>query len=196
MSSLLYGENSLLVGTSVDQYNYQSVLPTSKDQLQCNGRVNIIGPEDKNARFKMAEKIGIRNKATEYRGALMNVWEDNILARVYFSSENIQIIQNALRKGVYDKSNGKLNIPNQNIDNLKIIMRSVYLQHARHHPDNITEQVETLNKLVLDYAIPYVYNEAVFYLKYVEDQSTLVMPFQRCNKIDRDYKQLEPRFWV
>ena len=140
-------------------------------------------------------KISVKNKATEYREPLVNVWENNVLAQVYFSAENIQIIQNAIRKGVFDLSKGKYNIPNQNIDSLKIIMRSIYLQNAEHHPTQITEQVEELNKLVLDYAIPFVYNETVFYLKYLEDQSTLVVPFAKNHKNDRVYKQLEPKFW-
>jgi hypothetical protein len=36
-----------------------------------------------------------------------------------------------------------------------------------------------LNKLVLDYSIPYCYNESVAYLKYIRDQSSLVVPLER-----------------
>jgi hypothetical protein len=189
----------MLLGTSVEYYNQKPILlantEMNKDKIKYNGRINILEPEDKNARFKMFEKISIKNKATEYREPLTNVWENNVLAQVYFSEGNIQIIQNALRKGVFDMSKYKYNVPNQNIDSLKIIMRSIYLQNARHHPDNITEQVETLNALVLDYAVPFVFNETQFYLKYLEDQSTLVMPFAKSQKNDRVYKQLEPKFW-
>jgi hypothetical protein len=42
----------------------------------------------------------------------------------YFSANNMQIIQHAVRYGVYEKSNQI--IPNQNTDTLGIIMRSVY----------------------------------------------------------------------
>lgn len=79
----------------------------------------------------------------------------------------------------------------QNPDTLKIIMRSIYMQYAEHFPTGITAQVERLNKLVLDYAIPNVYNEAVGYIKYREDISTLVVPMELPTKIDRDYKDLE-----
>jgi len=182
-----------LLGTPVDYYNKEPVL-TNKT-INYNGRVNILEPENKNARFQMFERIAVKNKSTEYRDSLVNVWEYNVLAQVYFSAENIQIIQNALRKGVYDLSKGKYIVPNQNIDALKIIMRSTYLTYAEHHPDNITGQVERLNKLVLDYCVPFVYNETKFYLKYLEDQSTIAMPFDKSKKHDRDYKQLEPRFW-
>ena len=64
-----------------------------------NGRVNIVDiPYD--VKFQMQEKIAIKNKASEYREALNGVLENTMLSRAYFSAENIQIIQNALRAGV------------------------------------------------------------------------------------------------
>ena len=70
-------------------------------------------------------------------------------------------------------------------------MRSIYLQYAEHNPNDIPGQIAVMNKLVLDYAVPYVFNEAVGYLKYMEDVSTLVQPLELPTKIDKDYKNLE-----
>lgn len=163
------------------------------DTDRYNGRINIIEPPSPDVVFKMQEKIALKNKPTEYREALGNTWEDNVLAQVYFSAGNIQIIQNALRAGVYAASSNKFVIAPQNIDTLKVIMRSIYLQHAEHRRDDITGQVEQLNKLVLDYAIPSVYNASVSYMKYCQDQSTLVVPLELPRNHDRDYKQLEQK---
>lgn len=161
-----------------------------------NGRVNIISQSDPTIVFKMQERIALKNKATEYRSALSgNDLEDNILARVFFSMENIQIIQNGLRAGVYEMSNHAIVIPPQNIDQLKIIMRSTYLQYAQHYEDNIKGQVEQLNCLVLQYAVPTVFGEAQGYLKYMQDQSTLVVPLDIPKHHDRQYKQLELKPW-
>jgi hypothetical protein len=74
-------------------------------------------------------------------------------------------------------------------------MRRVYLQYAEHHPTNLTQQVERLNKIVWDYVVPSVHGEAVGYMKYMEDQSTLVMPMERPLHVDREYKQLELKPW-
>jgi len=104
-------------------------------------------------------------------------------------------VQNGLRAGVYKMSNDKFVIAPQNIDTLKVIMRSIYLQYAEHYADNITGQVERLNKLVLDYAVPTVYGEAVGYMKYCQDQSSLVMPMEIPKHHDRQYKQLELKEW-
>jgi len=178
--------------------SYESVnyVNTIVNQERYNGRVNIVTPEDPFIRFKMHERIANKNKASNYFDALTGNLEWNVLAQVYFSAENIQIIQNGLRAGVYMMSNKNINVPPQNIDTLKIIMRSIYLQHARHLPEDITGQVESLNKLVLDFAVPSVYNEAIGYMKYTQDQSSLVVPLEHPKNIDREFKQLQPQPWI
>ena len=182
-------QNSALNPVTVDEYNRML------NQDRYNGRVNILEPEDPTVVFRMTEKIATKNKATEYRDALEGNWENNVIAQVYFSAGNIQIIQNALRAGVYSMSQNKIIVPPQNMDALKVIMRSIYLQYAQHYPTKITEQIEQLNHYVLDYSVPFVYNEAVAYKKYMEDQSTLVIPLQHPIHHDRQYKQLELKPW-
>jgi citrate lyase gamma subunit len=181
--------------------SYISITPQSANNIdrildleRYNGRVNIIEPPNPDARFQMAEKISIDNRATDYRDALTGL-EDNVLAQVYFSKENVQIIQNGIRAGVYNKSDKKFVISPQNIDTIKIIMQSIYMQYAKHYEDNIKQQVTDLNKLVLEYAINDTYNAAMSYLKYCEDQSTLVVPIKIPIANDRQYKQLELKPW-
>jgi len=178
--------------------NYSSVSDNNRiiDMKRYNGRVNILEPESPEVAFQMFEKVAVKNKATEYRGALAGTWENNVLAQVFFSVGNIQILQNGMRAGVYAMSNNKYVIPPQNIDALKIVMRSIYLQYAKHYVENITRQVEELNKLVLDYCVPFVYNESHAYMKYLQDQSSLVVPMALPQHHDREYKQLELKNWV
>lgn len=178
--------------TSVDIYQNNQIL----NQSTYNGRVNIVEAPSADIRFKMQERIAVKNKTSEYREALAGELESNMLATVYFSAENIQIVQNGLRAGVYKMSGEKYVIAPQNIDTLKIIMRSIFLQYAEFDMNNIKNEVARLNKLVLDYAVPTVYNEAIGYLKYCEDQSTLVVPLELPRQSDREYKQLELKNWV
>jgi len=161
-----------------------------------NGRVNIAEPQDPTARFRMHEKINIKNKASNYFDALTGNLEWNVLSQVFFSAENMQIIQNGIRAGVYEKSSGAIHVPPQNVEALKIIMRSTYLQHAEHSPNDIKGQVRDLNQIVLDYAVHSVYNEAIGYMKYTQDQSTIAVPMDRPANIDREFKQLELRAWL
>lgn len=161
-----------------------------------NGLVDIAILEDPNAMFKMHERINSRNKASQYHDALNGTLEWNVLAQVFFSAENMQIIQNAIRANVHRMSQQKINVPNQNVDALKIIMRGIYLEYAEHYPTNIKEQVERLNQLVLDYAVPNVYSEAVSYFRYLVDSSTMAMPLEIPKASDRVYKQLGFRPFV
>ena len=166
------------------------------DMDRYNGRINLMELPDSQTRFQMYEKIAVRNKATEYRDAVTGVIEDNLLSKVFFSEGNIQILQNGLRAGVHRMSKEKFVIPPQNINSLQIIMRSMYMQYAEHsNTESITSQVEKLNHLVLDYVVPTLYNETMGYMKYLEDQSTLVQPMERAKLVDRDYKQLELKKW-
>ena len=165
------------------------------DMDRYNGRVNVMDVPSGYG-FQMSERIGIKNKTTEYRDPMTGILEDNMLSKVYFSEGNIQILQNGLRAGVYDMSEQKIVLPPQNIDNLKIIMRSYYLQYAGHTSESVTKQAQDLNRMVLDYIVPTLYNEAIGYMKYREDQSTLVKPLARPLPADRVYKQLELKPWV
>jgi hypothetical protein len=142
-----------------------------------NGRVNILG-FNPFARFQMHDKISTQ-RDTSYRAALTGNWQDTPLSCAFFSAGNVRILQNGIKAGVHKKSNGRFQIADQDEDTLKIIMRSVFLQHATNQPTNITGQISALNKIVLDYSVPQVLSEAQSYVKYKNDVSTLVVPIQR-----------------
>ena len=177
----------------VDINHTDTILQPENSNL--NGRVNIIDIPQK-VLFEMQEKIAVKNKTSEYREALQGIWEDSMLSKAYFSKENIQIAQNGIRAGVHKMSNEKYIIAPQNIDTLKIIMRSIFIQHAEHNENDITGQIVKLNNLVLDYAVLNVYNEIDGYVKYCRDQSTLVVPMELPKQVDREFRQLEMKKWV
>ena len=93
--------------------------------------------------------------------------------------ENIRIIQNGIRAGVFNNSKGKYKIGDQNEDTLKIIMRSIFLTHAVNIPNDITKQIVELNDLVCGYCVPQLMGECEGYIKYKNDVSTLVVPIDR-----------------
>jgi hypothetical protein len=158
-----------------------------------NGRVDIKTP-DTNILFSMQDKIPVV-QPVGFRNPLVGVWDETLLSKVYFSVENMGILQNGIRAGVYNASKKQYMIGVQDYDTLKIIMRSVYLQHASHQQTNITRQVEQLNKLVIDYCVKQIYGEAQGYLKYVDDASTLVVPMAHPVLTNVGDKQLEQKSW-
>ncbi len=161
----------------------------SNGRTSSNGRIDIQTPNQSKL-FAMYDKIPAK-QCTTYRGPTEGLWTDTIVSDAFFSQANIQIIQNGIRAGVYQKSNGQYIIGPQDCDSLKVIMRSIFLQHSINVPENIKEQLEALNKLVLDYCIGQVYGEAQGYMKYVTDVSTLAMPMAHPVLANQKDKQLQ-----
>ena len=139
-----------------------------------NGRVDIKTGNTSDL-FNMYDKIPAHQCST-YRNPLEGQWDNNELSTTYFSKENIEILQNGIRAGVYNQSNGQYVIGPQDCDSLKIIMRSIYLQHAANLPNNISAQISSLNQMVLNYCVQQVYSEAKGYMKYISDASTMYTP--------------------
>jgi hypothetical protein len=158
-----------------------------------NGRVDILkksSPDIKNL-FALYDRIP-NEICASLREPTLGLWDETNLSKAFFSKNNIQIIQNGIRSGVYNVSSGQYTIGAQDCDALKIIMRSVFLQHAANQSSDITGQVNQLNLIVLDYCIPAVYGEAQSYMKYLYDVSTLAtplaLPTYSSQRDNRDYK--------
>jgi hypothetical protein len=141
------------------------------------------------------DRIPVNSTNYSCRDAMTGNWYDTELSNAFFSSKNIQIIQNGIRAGVYNKSNQQYVVGEQNLDELQIIMRGIFLQYAVNQPSGITKQINDLNKLVLDYAINQVWGEAEGYMKYKRDASTLVVPIARPILSYSNDKQLELKPW-
>ena len=159
-----------------------------------NGRVNILGPNIEQ-RFSMSDRIPIDSTKYAFRDAMTGNWYDTQLSDAFFSIKNIQIIQNGIRAGVFNKSNQQYVVAEQNMDELQIIMRAIFLQYSKNLPTNIPGQIQELNKVVLDYSINQVYGEADGYMKYKRDASTLVVPLAMPIMVSTSGKQLELKKW-
>jgi hypothetical protein len=165
----------------------------SLTNISSNGRVDILGPNT-SAVFALQDKIPT-GKSTDFRNAMNGNWYETALSRAYFSAANQDIIQNGIRAGVYQMSKGQFVIGPQETDDLQIIMRGVFLQNSQNLPDNIPSQIAKLNKIVLDYAVPQVYNDAVSYMKYKRDASTMWCPMSAPVQSDYVSKTLEMPKW-
>ena len=158
-----------------------------------NGRVDIKTPNTSNL-FEIYDKIPANQMAT-FRNPTEGLWNDTELSNTFFSKENIQLLQNGIRAGVYKKSNNQYIIGPQDYDSLKIIMRSVFLQHCSNKPNQIIEQIIELNKIVLNYSIQQVYSEAQGYIKYMSDISTLAVPIAHPVMANNSDRELSMKPW-
>lgn len=157
-----------------------------------NGRVDILEPNMN--QFSLFDKIPAK-QMSGYRDALQGNFQDSPLSCAFFSKENIIILQNGIRAGVFKKSNGQYLIGNQDEDSLKIIMRSTFLSYSANMLHSIPEQIKALNQIVLDYCIGQVYGEAQGYIHYIKDASTLAVPIDRPVYSSKEGKTLELKSW-
>lgn len=91
------------------------------------------------------------------------------LSQLFFSNENINALQIGLKNMVYKKSENKYVIGNQSVDELVIIMRSIFNDNARHLPFKILDQIKELNRLVLNYCVPRIISEIELHNSYLKD---------------------------
>lgn len=160
-----------------------------------NGRVNIFSPPKTcNNVFDLSDKIPIKD-CTSYLNANEGIWNNTLLSKTFYSKENIQIIQNAIRNGVYLKSNKQYIVGEQSCDDIKIVMRSTFLQKSKNQPDNIQGQIRELNDIVIDYCVKNVYSSAISYVKYLRDVNTLVVPIERPVDVKENDKELIMKPW-
>lgn len=157
-----------------------------------NGRI-FIPTLNVQEQFKMYDKIP--QKETSFREALTGNWKENDLSCKFFSLENIRILNNAIIEGVKKQSNGQFTIGTQDQDELKIIMRAIYLENAKNLLTNIPEQVTELNHLVLQYSIPQILSSMKSYAKYMYDITNMYTPMDRPIYSNVDDKTIEFKSW-
>ena len=133
----------------------------------------------------MMERIRVKNSPSAYREAVASIYETNDLSTQFFSQENVAYLQTAVNDEVYRRTQRQFQ-PSLNLMDLKGIMRSLYLEHAKD-----TDQLQYLNQKVLDHCVPIVYNESVAYVKFIRDQNYLPMPLMAPLQPDRIYRDLD-----
>jgi hypothetical protein len=148
-----------------------------------NGRVNLsmresaapgAGTGDYNTAFSYRTTVG----STEAEDAIRGNVQATPLNRAYFSPANVQIVQNKIRREVYDRSAGEFLIDEQSVDELMIVMRAMYLQYGQNRPDGIAEQIATLNQIVADWCVPKILAECSMHKTYLRDIQNLPVPME------------------
>ncbi len=153
-----------------------------------NGRINLSAPAGASAITQAIPGFDYLTKSeNSFQGDMLRGnWEKNALSDSFFSSRNVEVIQNAIRKDVYTRSESKgYVIDNQSVDELKIIMRSLYLQYARNSPHDIPGQVADLNARVVEWSVPNILSAVDHYQYYLQDIQSLPVPIARSVHMSR-----------
>lgn len=105
--------------------------------------------------------------------------EESAVSRLFFGPTNIEALHQEIRYLVWTRSSERHVIGRQSDVDLRIIMRSIYLQYARNADTDVVQQVRQLNSLVLDYCVDRILAEVEAYTKYRQDVAQLPDPFSR-----------------
>tara|TARA_A100001015_G_scaffold321653_1_gene453746 strand:+ start:5761 stop:6222 length:462 start_codon:yes stop_codon:yes gene_type:complete len=128
------------------------------------------------------ESNSIKEKAN--CNSTKNIIVDTPLSKIFFSADNIDLLQDELKQGVYQKTDNKYVIDRQSDTEILIIMRSIYLQNSKNLPYDIKKQVIKLNQLVLNYCIPNVISGILSYNKYIKDIENPIMPLENPQNVN------------
>ena len=109
------------------------------------------------------------NKNKEYKDSIRGIHEKNDLNTRFFSQKNVDLIQQLIQAQVRKQSKGKFQIGKQSEEQLVIIMRSIYLQQGKNLPDNIQEQIDELNKKIVEECVRIVMVNIKSYIGYIKD---------------------------
>jgi len=143
-----------------------------------NGYVNLSSVENCGQKFNLYnEQTNGNNLYSEE--SMKNVFCKSKLSNIYFSSENINLLHDIIRYQVYVRSNKNHVIGRQSDVELKIIMRSIYLQYGKNLPTKIKEQVAELNELVVNECIDPILSAVEQYYGYLKNISEAPVPLAR-----------------
>jgi len=140
-----------------------------------NGRINILGTPISRTQFPLFIESK-KGNATYKHEALKSILSESKIHNLFFSKTNIDHLQNTIKKEIWLQSNKKHIISRQSDTELKIIMRSIFLQNGQHNCINIIKQIKILNQIIIDYCVHNILSNIEQYLGYKKHISFLPTP--------------------
>lgn len=161
---------------SVSKQRAQRLTDDKVDKLISPGSFNLT-PDDKTV------------SGSNTRFLFRNLYGETPLTFAFFSSKNLENIQNLIKLIVHKETNYV--VDNQSVNELLIIMRSIFLEYSL-HPKLIDEkmskeekaelivkyknEVSRLNQIVINAIVPKIISQIQQYLDYLRDASQ--QPYQ------------------
>ena len=145
-----------------------------------NGRVNLT-PQSAAGGSTVPDTAGFsyptKTEKVFSGDMLRGNWEHTALSEAFFTQTNTEIIQRKIKEEVYRRSGPKKYvIDDQDVDEIKMIMRAMYLQYAKNNPTNIQGQINELNNIIIEWSAPRILSEVDHYLHYLNDISHMPVP--------------------
>jgi len=163
--------NGHIQSSQMDSFNQSIFNPFNNPDLDMKNPNIKLASMSQNEIMKTPFLLFQSHKDDYYNASqqmLSGIQEENILSKVFFSPKNVKLIQKQMIRAVYKESNGEFLVEPQDEADLMVVMRSMFIQHARNYPDHIPEQIQELNNLVVDDIIPGIISWCKAYFGYLE----------------------------
>jgi len=155
-------------------------LPNTVYSNKQNGRVALGDLPSAGGFLANSDKAGFGYRTQVQEGAAESLLRGNLitnnLSKQFFGPENVRYIQSTIKNSVYERSGNKWQIDDQDVDELQIVMRSLYLQYGKNLETDIPGQIRDLDALVIDWCVPRIMTEISAYNYYLEDISKMPVP--------------------
>lgn len=144
-----------------------------------------LGKLESPGNFNFTKHNDIELTGSNTRHLFRNLYGETPLTFLFFSKQNINNIQNVIKHLIYKELSQV--IDNQNVRELMIIMRSIFLEYHRHPKlltpnmsdieqtklkKQYTDEVTRLNELVINDSVPRIISQLQQYMDYLKDCST------------------------
>jgi hypothetical protein len=140
-----------------------------------NGRINLFDEKSKTSKILNNDPQFYNEKNIS---SINRYISGNCVSEIYFSQENMDLIQNGIINSVFNTTEGQFKIGKQSEQELKIIMRSIYFQNSKNLNFDLMDQVRELNTLVIRWSVDEIIKNIKQYLEYKKSVSTLPLPLE------------------
>jgi len=124
---------------------------------------------------------------------------ESFLSKIFFSMENIDIINKMIVMEVFDNTNKKYLINFQDEKNLMLVMQYVWSNYARNLESNIKEQIRCLNKQVLNEVIEdimtFVKQQEDYLIDISTDLEPIPLPENTRTRVNQELPSMSDLFY-
>ena len=132
----------------LNQYNNTDFINGNDKKL--HNPIDVV-QNIKNYNFNLYEEKQKNNWGNISDNILKGTIASSPLSQLFFSTDNVNRLQQKIKYEVYKRSEGKFLLEtNQNESDLLIVMRAVFISDAINSPYRIVHQVKQLNHLTIE----------------------------------------------
>jgi hypothetical protein len=160
------------------QLSYSNSAPYSSVLMQ----KDVYKSQQNNINFSMEsrEEYTPYNTTNLANIVLRGIVEDNEISRIFFSEENMNRIQKKIKIAVYERSQGKFKLEeDQDPSDLTVVMRYIYLEDCKNLSNQVVRQVKILNDKTVEYILPDIITNIKQYYGYIRDISQPIKTIMR-----------------